>query len=174
MKLVPLTNIHKTKVNAPRRYVAIVSDCDYSAVSRFHWYASRERGRVYAARDDGEKTIRLSRFILGISDPKVEVQFLDGDGLNLQRSNLRVGTHNVTTHRRTKKSGCTSQFRGVSWCNTKNRWRATLKKNGVQVLNSYHQSEKQAAREYDRAARHYYGVAFAKCNFVQKLNVRGN
>ena len=59
------------------------------------WYAqpARSPGKWYAiAKRDGH-TILMHRVILGVTDPLVEVDHRDNDGLNNRRFNLRACTH---------------------------------------------------------------------------------
>lgn len=87
------------KIPLSQGLFAIVSDEDFDRVNQFKWTASNEsRGKKkwYAIRyekmpDGKRKKIRMSRFILGLSDGDIRVvDHLDGDGLDNRRENLDV------------------------------------------------------------------------------------
>lgn len=79
----------------------------------------------------------------------LDVDHIDGDGLNNQRSNLRVVTRrqNLRNQRR-KAANATSQFLGVCWDRSRQRWIASI--DGRHIGRFY--DEDTAARAYDRAA----------------------
>jgi hypothetical protein len=108
MQTIPLT----------QGFVELVDDKDYEAVSQHKWCADVKPRTVYAIRatrkTDGTKTTQyLHRFITDVTDPQIEVDHHDHNGLNCQHHNLRVCTHsqNQCNRRRTEGS---SQFKGVT------------------------------------------------------------
>jgi hypothetical protein len=77
--------------------VALIDDCD-AHLAKFGWYALRNGTRWCAARtvhgtDGRRSTVRLSRVILGATDPAVEVRHVNGDGLDCRRDNLFALDH---------------------------------------------------------------------------------
>jgi hypothetical protein len=77
-------------------FVAIVDDADYDVVVAVGpWFAHvlHPRHRLRSAlcpRFSGKRRKRtLQHFLLGLSDAKIEVKHLDGDGLHCFRDNLR-------------------------------------------------------------------------------------
>src|SRR5688572_22927599 len=70
--------------------VALIDDEDYELVSKHKWYLTKRYGKYYAMKQDG--MVKMHRLILGVSDPKIWVDHADGNGLNNQRSNIRVAT----------------------------------------------------------------------------------
>jgi len=157
MKTIPLT----------QGFVAQVDDADYDRVSAHKWSATKAN-TVYGVRKvrkaDSKTTSQLlHRFILGVTDPEIQVDHKDHNGLNCQRHNLRrcVRGENDGNRRKTRGS---SQYRGVSWSKGKGKWRACITI-GKSVHLGYFTDEAEAARAYDAAARTRFGI-FANCNFA--------
>src|SRR5262245_35202767 len=83
------------EVPLTRGKVALIDDADYELVSRFKWHAQRGGyGNTYYAvtnirLPDGKWTaLRMHVLLLGHKG----IDHIDGDGLNNQRSNLRLAT----------------------------------------------------------------------------------
>lgn len=157
MKTIPLT----------QGLFAVVDDADYDRVAGFRWSASKTKTNVYGVRKvrtpAGRTTSQLlHRFILGVTHRKIDVDHIDHDGLNCQRSNLRQCVRGENDGNRRKTHG-SSQYKGVSWSKDKGKWRAciTIEKT---VHLGYFTDEMQAALAYDTAARIRFGV-MANCNF---------
>lgn len=85
MKQIPIT----------RGMVALVDDDDYEKLSALVWQATGQRNNWYASRSvvvNGEaRRFFMHRMIVGLEPGnQMEVDHIDGDGLNNQKSNLRV------------------------------------------------------------------------------------
>lgn len=92
-------DVCKIKLNrrkSPPLY-AIIDAEDFILVDNYigTWYASYDKGTdsYYVRGNLDGKTIRLHRFILGITDSSVKVDHKDHDTLNNRRSNLKAGSH---------------------------------------------------------------------------------
>jgi hypothetical protein len=62
------------------------------------------------------------------------------------------------------RRGTSSKYKGVSWYKAKKCWRAMIQVEGRCKFLGYFESEEEAARVYDKAARRYHGE-FAYQNF---------
>jgi hypothetical protein len=168
MKLVPLS----------QGKVAMVDDADFAAVSEFNWFAycPGRPGLFYAMRNAGHgrgnrRTQTMHRFICGlVPGDGFEVDHEDGDGLNNQRWNLRVCTHQEN-HRNLPKrrTTSTSRFKGVTWDAGKKRWLAQVYTGGRNRYIGRFDHEEQAAQAYDQAAREQFGE-FARLNFPEETS----
>jgi hypothetical protein len=139
---------------------ALIDDDDFELVSQFKWIAATKGGLSYArCRLDG-KPFGMHRLILG--KPKGPIDHKNGNGLDNRRSNLRLCTHAENMRNRRKMAKCASKFKGVTLHSSGN-FRATIYQGGEPLCLGTFTSEEHAARQYDRAARIFFGK-FAKTN----------
>jgi hypothetical protein len=145
-----------------REYVALVDDEDYERVVAVGKWCEDDG---YAVR--GSKPYCMARFILGLTDPKIEVDHEDHNGLNNQKYNLRVATRVQNNHNlRKQRPPTSSKYKGVSFDKGNSKWVAQIKIAGRSKHLGYFLSEDQAARIYDEAARLHFGE-FACTNFAE-------
>lgn len=102
-----------------------VDDSDYEKLNKFKWFAHKAGKQWYASRNLSKKTIKMHRVVTNAPEGK-DVDHKDGDGLNNQRSNLRVYTRSQNLFNKPKQSNNTSGFKGVSFCKRDNVWRAQI------------------------------------------------
>lgn len=156
MKEVPLTQ-GKT---------ALVPDECYNELSQFKWYAHQERKRCYAIRQNNScRHIRLHRVVFEMLNgpiPKgMEIDHIDGNGLNNCIENLRICTHQQNQcNQHLDRSGRKTKFRGVRIYG--NRYGAIIKQTWIGMFDS----EEEAAKAYDTKAKEYFGE-FAILNFKE-------
>lgn len=149
-------------------YVAIVDDDCPDAILEKKWHVLVKRsGKVYAIRnqatpDGGRCTEYLHRAIMSPAVGFV-VDHIDGDGLNNQRSNLRVcsNTENVRNSKMHRRN--TSGFKGVSWNKDRGGWDARIMVAGKQVSLGCFTHKSEAAEAYDHACVRMHGQ-YAKTN----------
>ena len=159
MKEIPLT----------RGKVALVDDEDYVDVSRFKWYAHTNYRVFYAIRNitiaGKRKAVKLHRYIMRAPDG-VEVDHLNGDGLDCQRANMRLCSRSENQQNTPAYRGNGSGFKGVERFDGGEKWRARIRVDGKQRHLGLFNSKEDAARTYDVAARLYFGE-HARLNFPE-------
>lgn len=102
------------------------------------WYAgmcaSRKRLFVtgHITENGKQKSVLLHRWINKLSDSNIEVDHYDNNPLNNLNENLRLVTKEQNLQNRTIQQNNTSGYRGVSFHKGKNKWQASVKKNGKQ------------------------------------------
>ena len=147
--------------------ISLIDDGDYSGLSKYKWYAVLSRNKNwYAVRyfkiDNKYASISMHRQILGLQKgDKREVDHKDHDGLNNQRYNLRVCTHQENDFNR-KYQPHSSKFKGVNL--TKGKYMARIKLNGKKLYIGLYENEIEAARAYDEKAKELHGE-YAGLNF---------
>lgn len=154
MKLIPLTH----------GKFALVDDCDFDLVSKYRWSAHRHKtGTWYAERTVKGKVILMHRFILNPPDGML-VDHKDRDGLNNQRSNIRIATKSQNNaNRRASVNSQTSNFLGVAFEKDRQKWTARIRKNGVGYRLGAFDTEHEAAKAYNEGALKLHGE-FANLN----------
>jgi len=155
MKKIPLT----------RGMVALVDDTDYERLNTWKWYASKNSGSYnsYAVRGikvaKNKQTIQMMhRVILGLQpgDGR-QTDHRDGNGLNNQRTNLRVCTATQNGQSRRKMVLGTSKYKGICWNHRDSKWRSRIYVNRKRIHLGYFSSEKTAAAAYNQAALKHFG-----------------
>jgi hypothetical protein len=163
MKLIPLS---KTGKHAGK-YFAQVDDEDYDFLMQWNWHVSHGYSTKYAVRNvyvsyKKRKIVQMHRIILGVTDPKIEVDHKNHDGFNNQKTNLRTGSKSQNQSNR-RGSGA-SKYLGVSWHKIVGKWCASTRENNKQIHLGYFADEEAAARAYDNKAKEIHGE-WANLNF---------
>jgi hypothetical protein len=141
--------------------VALVDDEDFEYLNQVKWYASHQRN-WYANRDlfIGKKRIHIIMHRLIMNTPMhLEVDHIDHNGLNNQKSNLR----NCTRRQNGKNIRPRNNYLGV-YFNTEGYISAKIYNDGKSIHLGYFKTEIDAAKARDDASKKYFGE-FAHLNF---------
>ncbi len=170
MKLIPLT----------QGQFAMVDDEDYDYLMQWKWHASKQKTEnYYAIRSEqlheyiGRKQgkVYIHREVMKILDKKTFIDHEDRNGLNCQKSNLRICTTSQNQMNKLSKKNSTSKYKGVSHQKVK-KWQYwqcyIMHENKHTYLGTFpytHHGEIQAALAYNKAAIKYHGE-FANLNII--------
>ena len=164
MKKIPLWRGRKKTDRVIAAYT-MVDDLDYIKLSPFTWRYEKHKGPYtgYAKRygriggQQGKFVVyNMARIILGLKDGcRLYVDHIDGDGLNNQRSNLRVCTNSQNQFNKRVQRNNTTGFRGVSPGNRK--FVATISAFGEVIHLGTFPTKREAADAYRAAAKKYHG-----------------
>lgn len=154
------------EIQLTRGLIAFVDDEDFEVLSQYKWFAT-DSG--YAARnvvENGKPRVKsMHRIILGLTDPKVLTDHIDGNKTNNIKSNLRPCNHSQNACNKPKPGVNMSGYKGVSWQSKTGSWSAKIKINKKDIWIGEFDSKEEAARHYNKAAAKYHGE-FALMNDV--------
>ena len=143
---------------------AIIDDEDYEQLKQFTWHAIKRRYCCYAYRSRNGKEMSMHRIIM--DPPKnMEVDHINGNGLDNRRANLRVCTHqqNIRNQRVQKKN--VTGYKGVGVVKRTGKYKAYIKVNGNKLHLKCWNTAIEAAMAYNEAASLYFG-SFARLNEI--------
>jgi len=178
MKLIPLSKTGKNK----GKYFAMVDDEDYEYISQFNWTAWIGNYTVYAYRNLPNKKIDTKMFMHRqiTNAPKgKDVDHINHNGLNNQKTNLRICTRAQNQKNKFPIKDSTSKYLGVSRkSNVKrrlkdgsvktyisNKWVSYIKVNRKTIYLGTFETEKEAAVQYNKHAKKHHGE-FANLNII--------
>jgi hypothetical protein len=157
-------------VRTRARHLFLIDAEDWPKISGYKWSVSSDGGtRMYVStRIDGKK-IYLHRVLLEAPNGK-RVDHRNGDPLDNRKTNLRLATHQQNMFNRCKShtfkgKPTASTFKGVSWDRSRGRYKAQIKKDGVNHNLGRFMDERSAAMAYARAAQELFGE-FAYTNLI--------
>lgn len=141
----------------------------YAIKGTTRWYVRGYDPKQYVKQGRKQKMVALHRIVMGVTDPMIEVDHIDHNGLNNCKSNLRLSnkSQNQCNRKCVAKHKRSSRFVGVFKRVNKTcvSWRAGIRHNGKwHPLGTFH-NEKEAAMAYNEAAKKHHGD-FASLNAI--------
>lgn len=102
------------------------------------------------------RTVKLHRWLLGITDPSIYVDHQNHDTLDNRRSNLCAVTSAENQQNITTQTNSTSGFLGVSWDKERNKWCAHIKVNRRKIYLGRFQDINDAILARQEAEQRYF------------------
>jgi hypothetical protein len=157
-----------------KRYDVLIDDDMAPLVLSRKWHISdRKRGIYFSTSilfpDGKRRDIKLHRFIMECP-PGLLVDHRNGNHLDCRRENLRVCTTAQNTRNEPMLKTNTTGFRGVSFHKRRKKYRAYIKFNNRYIHLGYFQTPEEAAAEYEKAARNYFGEFYRAQSKGEFLN----
>ena len=146
--------------------VTLVDSEDLRDINLHRWFLSRTKyGNQYAKRNEKGRSIYMHREIMN-PPPHMEIDHINGDGLDNRKQNLRICTRSQNQRNSKKRIVKSSNFKGVCFDKTGNKWRARIyyEKKNNQI--GQFDTDFEAAEAYDKKAIELFGE-FARLNLPQ-------
>lgn len=137
---------------------AIVDPEDYDHLAQFKWHYGGGYVRCFSY--DDRVCVAMHRIVVKVT-PGICVDHINGNTLDNRKCNLRLCKHNQNVKNiRKSRTGKTSEYKGVYQRKGSKVWIAKLGRKSIGRF----ETQEEAARYYDAAARFYFGE-FAATNF---------
>lgn len=142
-------------------YESAIDTADLPMVQAFNWRSEICRTKIYAVRyksiGNGERAwLRLHRVILNAPEG-MEVDHINGDGLDNRRRNLRLASRSENARNRGATAANTSGFKGVDYFKPTEKYRAYITVHGKRSYLGYFDTAEEAHAAYAEAARALHG-----------------
>ena len=143
----------------------MVDDDVFENLNKYKWGANKQRRTFYAGRAlprVGKKRPHQYMHSVIMKTPRgMQVDHIDGDGLNNQKNNLRICTNRENHFNLRKSTRNTSGITGVCWRKDRKKWQSYIGFDCKQIHLGYFVNKFDARKAYIVAQKKYYGK-FAK------------
>ena len=146
----------QTRSDAKRKWKVMVDDEDFEYLQSFNWQVDKYSS-VNTHGNYGMGRTLMCRLIM--KPPLgVEIDHIDGNRLNNQKSNLRFANSSQNKCNRGARKDSKSGIKGVSWHSQRNKWTVRIKiPYGKYLSLGLYDDKDVAAKVYNQAARKYHG-----------------
>ncbi|MFA9398372.1 MAG: HNH endonuclease [Clostridiaceae bacterium] len=144
----------------------MVDDEDFVWLSQWKW----QFHCGYARRRQGKTTIHMHRLLMNCSEG-LEVDHINRNKLDNQKSNLRIVTRQQNMCNKDSYKNSSSRYKGVTWHKKDNRWDAQIRLNKQIYFIGSFEDEDVAAAAYNHYAKRFFGE-YAVLNNVPEADFR--
>jgi hypothetical protein len=156
------------RIQLSKGYSTVVDDTDPKKPWLQKWHAVERRTAdtnqlyaVYAATNyctpEGKRRqLLMHRYLLGLTNPKVEVDHKDGNGLNNHRRNLRKATDGQNAMNAAKRKDNTSGHKGVNWHLWQGKWTARVQVGRKRISLGYFDTLEEAVKARIAGAKKHH------------------
>ena len=135
---------------------------DYDRIKNYSCYLDR-KGYVIFTKEN--KKIKLHRFVVSVTDPKIFVDHIDNNKINNKKSNLRLSNQQLNAQNKKKRINSSSKYLGISKNISSKIWVASIMNNYKKIFYYSNHDEEYAARARDLYILDTLSTTHYKLNF---------
>ena len=137
---------------------------DYNKIKNHCWFI--KDGKGYVSAKINNKTVKLHRFLLNVTDKKSIVDHIDRNIFNCRKSNLRITNSTINNTNCSFSKNNTSGRTGVYYTKSKNKenWRAQATYNNIRKVKSFSIKKYGFKEAYDLACK-------CRSNWEKEFNI---
>lgn len=144
----------KLEITTAKEKVIIADAEDYKILCKYSWCISKT-GYVVANID--HKVTKMHRYILGIKNPNIIIDHINGNPLDNRRSNLRICTVTQNARNCALNKNNTSGATGVQLIKKSGRYRAVITVNRKEIRLGHFKTFDAALKARQEAEKKYFG-----------------
>ncbi len=153
----------KTMIINISGYDVLIDNEDYDKIKLKKWKVRIKDGypivvsSYYDKKKRNSNYINMARFLMSVTDNKIDIDHINHNTLDNRKSNLRKSTHQENMFNQIIRSNNTSGFKGVSYDLRRKKYRAYIMFNAKQIWLGYYKNKKKAALKYNKKAIELFG-----------------
>jgi hypothetical protein len=146
--------------------IVVIDSADLYFVQKYSWHIvdkTRHKTRKLYVEHTGnipgfpKRHVTLHRFLLGLTDPEILVDHIDGNGLNNTRGNLRITTRKGNSQNTAVRADSVSGVKGAMFYKKSGRYQATIRVDGTNIYLGTYGTAREANEVYAAAAVKHFG-----------------
>lgn len=144
---------------------------DYEKIKEYRWIVKNNgyvESQTRKSIDFQQKCLSLHRYVLNIDDKNVHIDHINHKPNDNRKNNLRIVNRFQNQANSKTRIDNSSGTKGVYYCNTRNRWVATLQENNRQHAKSF--KTKEEAIEYRKVLEEKYQKEYSYENSIRRTN----
>lgn len=130
---------------------------DYNKIKKYCWCFNKQGHVIARVPESNNKIIKMSRLIMGVDAPRIQVDHIKHKRYDNRKSQLRIATNQQNTMNQQLKSTNTSGVTGVYWDSDREKWVASITYQYKTIPLGRFDNFEDAANVRKKAEEKYFG-----------------